>query len=88
MKMQIAITVIIAALPLLINTQVAKNIEAVAGPGLVNRPQYPYPNGQSNYKPNDIIPGYALFNAWNVTDNIQYGTSCIENYNCTSKYCN
>jgi len=56
-------------------------------PGLVNRPQYPYPNGQSNYKIADYVPGYLFGYSWNVTDDLQYGTGCIENTNCTSQYC-
>lgn len=88
MKMQNTLTVILVALPLAILAAPATNVANVAGPGLINRPQYPYPNGQSNYKVSDVIPGYSSYNSWNVTDNLQYGTSCIENYNCTSKYCN
>src|SRR5437762_258384 len=93
MKSIILLTVICFALPI----QVIFSAPAAAsgntlininGPGLVNRPNYPYPNGQSNYITTDVIPGYSSTNAWNVTDDIQPGTTCIENYNCSSKYCN
>lgn len=88
MKMPIVITVILVALPLVIYSAPATNNAAYAGPGLVNRPAYPYPNWQTNYKISDVIPGYSTYNTWNVTDNLQFGATCIENYNCTSKYCN